>query len=67
MDAASLLLGVLFSGIGLGFFIYGRKQNAGIPMLSGVLLLVFPYFVANIYLMLAIGIALILLPCFVKA
>lgn len=61
-----LLWGLLFSSIGLGFFIYGKKQVAAVPLLTGVALMVFPYFVANVYLLVAIGVALIALPYFVR-
>jgi hypothetical protein len=32
MDESLLLWGLLFSMIGLGFFIYGRKQKAMAPL-----------------------------------
>ncbi len=67
MDTTStLLLGVLFGSIGLGFFIYGRKQKAVVPLISGIGLMVFPYFISNIYIMILTGIALIVLPYFIK-
>lgn len=65
-DIGVLLWGLLFSSIGLGFFIYGKKQSAAMPLLTGVALMVFPYFVANVYLLVAIGVALIALPYFVR-
>src|SRR3569623_548990 len=65
-DIGVLLWGLLFSSIGLGFFIYGKKQSAAVPLLTGVALMVFPYFVAIVYLLVAIGVALIALPYFVR-
>src|SRR3569832_518756 len=50
-DTSLLLWGLLFSSIGLGFFIYGRKHRAIVPLLSGLALMVFPYFVANVYVL----------------
>lgn len=61
-ETAQLLWGVLFGGIGLGYFLYGKKQKAAIPFSAGVGLLVFPYFISNVYLLVAIGAFLILLP-----
>ncbi len=67
MDTPStLLLGVLFGSIGLGFFVYGKKQKAVMPLISGIGLMVFPYFISNIYIMILSGIALIVLPYFIK-
>jgi hypothetical protein len=66
LNAASLLSGVLFGSIGLGFFIYGKKQHAIVPLMCGLALMVFPYFVANTILLVVIGAALIAVPCFVR-
>jgi len=66
MDTSSLLWGLLFGSIGLGFLIYGRKQRAVIPLVCGLALMIFPYFVSNTILLIAIGIALIVIPYFVR-
>ena len=34
--------GVIFGSIGLGFFVYDKKQKAVIPLLSGIGLMVLP-------------------------
>ena len=47
---AQLFWGMMFGAIVSGFFIYGKKQSAFIPLGTGVLLCVFPYFITNIYL-----------------
>ncbi len=65
-NPASLLWGVLFGSIGLGYFVYGKKQRRGIPLLSGVALMAFPYFVSNSFLIVLIGIVLMALPYFIK-
>jgi predicted membrane protein len=66
VDTSSLLWGLLFGSIGLGFLIYGRKQRAVVPLISGLALMVFPYFVSNIFLLVTIGIVLIAIPYFVR-
>jgi hypothetical protein len=66
VDTSSLLWGLLFGSIGLGFLIYGRKQRAVVPLVSGLALMVFPYFVSNIFLLVTIGIVLIAIPYFVR-
>ncbi len=65
-NSASLLWGVLFGSIGLGYFVYGKKQRRGIPLLSGVALMAFPYFVSNSFLIVLIGVVLMALPYFIK-
>jgi hypothetical protein len=66
LDTSSLLWGLLFGSIGLGFLIYGRKQRAVVPLLCGLALMIFPYFVSNVVLLVAIGVGLIVIPYFVK-
>ena len=66
MDTSSFLLGLVFSSIGLGFFIYGRKQKLAMPLICGIALMVYPYFVSSNALLVAIGVALIAIPYFVR-
>jgi hypothetical protein len=66
LDTSSLLWGLLFGSIGLGFLMYGRKQRAVVPLLCGLALMIFPYFVSNTILVVAIGVGLIAIPYFLK-
>jgi hypothetical protein len=66
VSTSSLLWGVLFGSIGLGFVIYGRKQRAVVPLICGLALMVFPYFVSNAILLVAIGVALVAIPYFFR-
>ena len=66
MSTASLLWGLLFGSIGVGFFIYGKRQQMIVPLVCGVALMVYPYFVANAWLLLLIGIALMAVPYFLR-
>ncbi|MEZ5565746.1 MAG: hypothetical protein R3F24_09610 [Gammaproteobacteria bacterium] len=66
MDTALLLWGVLFSSIGLGFFIYGRRQRAVVPLVCGVALMVVPYFLSSATLLVIVGIALAAIPYFLR-
>ncbi len=66
MSAASLIWSVLFGAIGLGFFIYGKKQTSIVPLACGVALMIFPYIVSNLWLMLIIGAALMAAPYFIR-
>jgi hypothetical protein len=63
---AWLLWGLLYGSIGLGFFIYGRNQKAPVPLVCGIALMVFPYFVSNVVLLVLIGAALIAIPYFLR-
>ena len=57
---AALLGSVLFGAIGLGAFIYGKKMVLWQPMVIGVVLMAYPYFVPQTWLMYTIGCALCL-------
>lgn len=66
MSTAALLWGLLFGSLGAGFFVYGKKQGQVVPLVCGLLLIVFPYFVTNTLLMVAIGSALVAVPYFYR-
>ncbi len=66
MDTASLLWGLLFGSIGLGYFVYGKNQKALVPALCGLALMVFPYFISSTLLMVIVGAALMAIPWFVR-
>jgi hypothetical protein len=65
-DETMLVWAVLFSAIGLGYLTYGRRQKAVMPLVTGVALIIFPYVIPNLYLMLAVGAALLALPYFIR-
>lgn len=59
MDAAWLFLSLVIGSLGLALFIYGKKQ-ARIPQLVvGILMMGYPYFVSNVWLMSGIAAALV--------
>ncbi len=66
MDASTLIWGVLFGSIGFGFCMYGKKQQAIVPFLSGVGLMVIPYFISNLFFLVPTGIIFIALPFVIK-
>lgn len=65
-NSTSILIGVLFGSVGMGYLVYGKKQRKGIPLLSGIALCIFPYFVTNIFIAFILGIVLMVLPFFIR-
>lgn len=63
---ARLLWGLLFGSIGLGLFLYGKQQRAVVPLICGLALMIYPYFVPNTYLMVALGVTLSAVPYFLR-
>jgi hypothetical protein len=66
LNTSSLLWGLLFGSIGLGFFVYGRRQRVVVPLVCGLALMIFPYFVSNTILLVVLGLALMAIPYFVR-
>jgi hypothetical protein len=59
---AALVWGMLFGAIGIGYFVYGKRQGAVLPLVCGVGLMVFPYFVTGTVWILLVGAALMAAP-----
>jgi hypothetical protein len=57
---------MLFGSIGLGYFIYGKRQRAPVPLICGVTLMVYPYFISNNVVLVAIGAVLMAVPYFIR-
>lgn len=63
---AQIAWAVLFGAIGLGFFTYGKRQRAIVPLVTGITLFIFPYFVTNVYLLVLIGVVIMAVPYFIR-
>lgn len=66
MDSSTLLWGMLFGSLGLGYLQYGKRQKRAVPFACGLALIVFPYFVSTIWLLIGIGVVLAALPYFIR-
>lgn len=65
-DTSSMLWALLFSSIGMGYFVYGKKQANKVALLCGIGLMVFPYFTSNDYVIVLTGIGLMAVPKYVS-
>lgn len=65
-DTSLIVWAVIFGGIGLGFFTYGKKQKAVVPLIIGIALFIFPYFISNVYMLVIVGFVLVMVPYFVR-
>jgi hypothetical protein len=45
---------------------YGKKQKRPVPLVCGIALMIFPYFVTKVTLLVVTGVALIAAPAFIK-
>ena len=55
LDASSLVASFVVSGVGFVLFSYGRKMGRVPHVVTGLVLMIFPYFVSNVPLMFGIG------------
>jgi len=65
-DTWGLVFGLVFGSIGLGYFIYGKRQTNMVARYSGIALMVYPYFVGNKLVVVLVGAALMALPFFLE-
>jgi hypothetical protein len=66
MDMNTMLLGLLFGSIGLGYFIYGKRQAQPVVKYTGLVLMIYPYFIINNIALFLVGVILLFVPKFVK-
>lgn len=62
MDTTQLILGLVFSAIGLSYFMYGKKRGNPLMRFTGLGLMVYPYFIDSTLLIIAVGLLLMVLP-----
>jgi len=67
MDSGTvLMLSVLFTSIGAGYVLYGKKQQQCVPLLTGIALCVYPSFLSNGSAIVVVGILLTAIPWLIK-
>ncbi|MFT3992194.1 MAG: hypothetical protein QM680_12370 [Luteolibacter sp.] len=57
----NILAGLVFGTIGMASVSYGKKLDLWKPVVIGILLMGYPYFVENVWLMWGIGAGLLVL------
>ena len=62
MTPTTLAIGILTGAVGVGYFIYGKRQTRFAPLLAGMALCVYPYFVDSVLWLVVIGVVLMAAP-----
>ena len=65
-DPIDLFLGLIFSSIGLAYFVYGKKQQVFVPMIVGIALMAYTFFTPNRTIMIVVGLILSAIPYFFR-
>jgi len=55
LSVSNILAGLIFGTIGFSAFLYGKKQDRLKPMVVGVVLMAYPYFISNTAVLYAAG------------
>ena len=61
-DVNWLLLSMVYSTVGLGMFMYGKRAVRFVPLIAGLLLMVVPYFLSSLLWMSVACVALMASP-----
>ncbi len=65
-DTNLLLIWLLFSSVGMWYFIYWKKDQNYIALTSWIILMVFPYFITNIYYLIILWVIFLIIPFIIK-
>jgi hypothetical protein len=58
MTPENLFFSIVFSSVGLAAFVYGKKAGSLKPVILGIALMAYPYFISQTWLMVLVGCAL---------
>ncbi len=62
LDPWNLIVGMIVSSIGFGYFLYGKRQRAPVALSVGVLLMIAPYLIPSAIGMVVVGLLLMVAP-----
>ncbi len=61
-SGSTLLIGMLAGVFGMAYFAYGKRQSKLVPMVAGVILCIYPYFIESVVWMSIVGVVLLAAP-----
>jgi hypothetical protein len=59
---SNLFIGMIISTVGVGYMMYGKRQTKFVPVIAGVVLCIYPYFVDEWVWLVVIGVPLLVAP-----
>jgi hypothetical protein len=65
IDTKFLFASLLWGSVGIGYFIYGKKQQEIVPLIAGLAMIAVSYFIGSAILMSVISIILVFAVYFV--
>ena len=61
-DVNSLFVGLIAGVFGVAYFVYGKRTTKFTPMLAGITLCIYPYFIDSLLWLSVVGILLLIAP-----
>ena len=61
-SGSTLLIGMLAGVFGVAYFVYGKRQAKLSPLIAGVALCVYPYFIESVAWLCVVGLVLLAAP-----
>ena len=58
----TLLIGMIAGVFGVAYFVYGKRQTKLVPLIAGVLLCIYPYFIESVLWLSIVGALLLAAP-----
>ena len=62
MDSTVLLISVITGAVGMGYFVYGKRQQHFMALVCGLGLCVVPYFIDSVGVIIGLSLLLIVFP-----
>ena len=59
---ASLVIGIITGAFGVAYMVYGRRQTKFVPLIAGVLLCAYSYFIDSWVWLCVVGVLLLVAP-----
>ena len=62
---STLVVGIVTGALGVAYIAYGRRQTKFAPLISGVFLCAYPYFIDSLVWLCVVGALLLAVPFFI--
>jgi len=63
---AELIISIFLGVIGMGYFVYGKRQKHAPAFFAAIGLFIAPYFTPNVYVLILVGVLLIIMPFLIE-
>jgi hypothetical protein len=62
MSVTTVIIGIITGALGLAYIVYGRRQTKFVPLVAGVFLCAYPYFIDSVVWLCVVGAVLAAAP-----